>query len=66
MDNVTLPERMKSSINNDALPLEDSAAHRQMRPAGIPGGYKWTTGYRPWLRHTVTPLEMQAVYESNR
>jgi|SRR5882757_2180655 len=64
MDNVTLPERMKSSINQMTLShLKIQQLIAKMRPAGILVDINGLQDIDLGLGHTVTPLEMQAVYD---
>lgn len=64
MTNVTLPERMKSSVNQMTLAhLKIQQLIAKMRPAGILVDINGLQDIDLGLGHTVTPLDMQKVYD---
>ena len=64
MTNVTLPERMSASINQMTLAhLKIQQLIAKMRPAGVMVDVSGLMDIDLGLGHTITPLEMQKVYD---
>lgn len=64
MSNVTLPERMKTSITQMTLShLKIQQLIAKMRPSGISVDIDGFLDIDLGLGHTITPLEMQKIYD---